>query len=187
MVSLKIRSIAGDDVLSGVAHGRQVLAALLTSVASATPGQIVLLDFAGVVAATASFLRESILEFRRIVRGSGSNLYPVIANAAPGILDDLQLLLESRSDAMLSCELDNDGNPSQARLIGRLEDKQRLTLELLKKSTEVDAGELAARSSELNAVGITAWNNRLASLVSKGIVKESVRGRSKTFSVLLEH
>ena len=73
------------EVLAGAVNGKALLNRLLdaTAMEAETPEPI-FLDFSGIQVATASFLRESVLAFRDIVRGRRSHYYPVIANVDDG-------------------------------------------------------------------------------------------------------
>ena len=187
MVVIPVMRLMGRDVLSGTPAGRELLSMLLRNIPDANEPTPVFLDFAGVSAATASFLRESILEYRRHVRGRNSNLYPVVANASDSIVDDLELLLRARSDALLCCDLLDSENPTNVRVIGKLEPKQELTFRAVQSAREADATTLAASSLDPDAVRASAWSNRLSGLVAKGLIAEYSHGRSKTYKVLLPH
>ena len=184
---IDLRRAAGGTVLAGAVNGRALLASLV-SAASTEPDhpEVVFLDFAEVEVATTSFLRESILAFRDLVRGRRSSLYPVIANANDVVTDELKEMLRARGDAILACTLGKEGKVKSSRLIGDLDPKQRLTLELVRKREETDAGELMRAYGESEGLkNPTAWNNRLASLVNRGLLMEISRGRSKRYRNVL--
>jgi hypothetical protein len=184
---VRIKSlVGGSDILSGAPRGRAFLASLREAIHEPARPEPVFLDFLGIATATASFLREGPLEFRRIVRSRGSNLYPVIANASEPVLDDLRLLLELRNDAMLGCDLSEAGEASDVRLIGQLEPKQLRTFEIMRAQGEVDAVSLARTQGSEEPVGPTAWNNRLAALAAKSLAMQFARGRTKSFRLPIE-
>lgn len=185
---MSISDAAPGPVLSGALRGQQLFVKLLGVLTSepAVP-EAVFLDFTGVEAATASFLRESVLAFRDMVRGRRSNLYPVVANANEAVREDLAELVKSRGGVLLTCELDQDGHVTEARVIGDLDPKQQLTFDLVKKRGETDAAELMREHGAGETVGPTAWNNRLAALVGLGLVIEDVSsGRTKRYRPLLQ-
>ena len=183
-----ILDAAPGPVLSGALRGQQLFVKLLgTLTAEPAAAQPVFLDFSGVEAATASFLRESVLAFRDMSRGRRSNLYPVVANANEAVREDLTELVKSRGGVLLTCELDQDGRISGARVIGDLDPKQQLTFDLVRKRGETDAAELMREHGAGESVGPTAWNNRLAALVGLGLVIEDVTsGRTKRYRPLLQ-
>ena len=181
---IRIRDIADTEILAGALTGRQILGQLLERVDGVPRSpELLYLDFDGIEIATASFLRECILEFRNIVRRRWTNYYPVAANVNPSVSEELRVLLELR-DAVVLCSLDEEGRPDSPRLLGDLEPKQRTTFDLVRKLGEADAGELMRRSKDTDDVGQTAWNNRLASLNRLGLVMEMSRGRAKRYRPL---
>lgn len=176
----------GQSVLGGSAEGRRLMGRLLLEVREPQEPEALFLDFAGVEVATASFLREGPLAFRQHLRATGAKLYPVVANAAEKVLDDLQLLLDDRNDAIFACTLTRQGNRvSGVRLLGRLDDKQATTLDLVTRLKEADTATLIKHGDDAS-VKATAWNNRLAALVQKGLVMERVQGRAKRFRLPVE-
>jgi hypothetical protein len=71
-------------------------------------------------------------------------------------------------------------------VLGVLEEAQRETLTALVKCIEASASELHERFPSTPAVQVTAWNNRLAALASKGIVLEVRSGREKRYRLVAE-
>lgn len=174
----------GEDTLFGVPAGRACLSRLIEETAEPDSPALLYLDFAGIAAATVSFLREGPLAFRELLGTRSSNLYPVFANLALAVADSLQDYLDRTGDAVFACELGPDEVPEKARLIGRLEAKQRLAFDAVRRRREATASQLA--EGEEDEVGVTAWNNRLAGLVAKRLLVEVRHGRSKTFRLALE-
>jgi hypothetical protein len=145
----------------------------------------IFLDFDGVEVATASFLREAVIGFRDYARLSLQNIYPVVANLAPAVAEELEFFARVRGDALWACELDANDVVTGGRLIGELDPAQRSTFDAATELRAVTASELAARFAE-ESIGATAWNNRLSTLAAKGLLVERRQGKSKTFSPLLE-
>jgi hypothetical protein len=104
----------------------------------------------------------------------------VIANASEAVLTELRFLLATRNDAIFSCVLGRNNRISNVELVGRLDDKQSMTLALVKQFKEVDTSLLVERGCD-RGVRATAWNNRLAALATKGLVMEAAGGRAKRF------
>jgi len=180
----RLRDVAESGILAGALTGRRVLGQLLERVDGEpeTPEPLYL-DFDGVDIATASFLRECILEFRNIVRRRWTNCYPVVANANKSVTEELCVLLAHR-DVLVLCTLDEEGTPEFPQVLGDLEPKQRVTFDLVRKLGEADAGELMRSSQNRDEVGQTAWNNRLASLSRLGLLMEMSHGRVKRYRPL---
>jgi len=138
-----------------------------------------LLDFARVEVATASYLRESVLEFRNFIRGRKSNFYPVVANAAPDIIDEISELMQNRGDVVMTCTTSEDGRVLQYQHLGKLDPMQKLTFDLVNSEGETTASKLM--EIEKGGIKATAWNNRLAALSNLGLICEQSRGRAKTY------
>lgn len=172
-------------VLSGLPRGQVLLGKLTEAVRPQEEHTPLFLNFKGVNVATSSFLRSGILAFRDHCVRMGFNLYPVLANLNDEIIDDLKLVLEQRGDAFVVCDLD-DGLVSSVRVVGSLDEKQRLTLEAVIREGETDAVSLKEKHEKTESIGTTGWNNRLSSLAEKGLVMEVKRGRGKLYRPILE-
>jgi len=184
-IHLLVRELMdGADVLFGVPMGRQCFAKLLERTAEPLQPSVVLLDFEGVVSATVSFLREGPLAYRQHLRGQSSNLYPVFANLAPAVTDSLTDYLVASRDAVFTCEFVPSRGVMGPTLIGQLEPKQKLTFDAVGAVPDVTAAELARKAGDEDDVRVTAWNNRLAALVQKGLLIEMRTGRKKTFRTI---
>ncbi|MEV4933024.1 hypothetical protein [Sphingobium sp. LSP13-1-1.1] len=177
---LDVAKLAGSEILSGAPSGRQLYAKLVETLPEepAQPEPL-FLDFRGVQIATASFLRESVIAFRTFVRSRKSNYYPAIANAVTDIIDDLVEVVQPRGDVLMLCVLDVDGELIRCRRIGTLDPMQQLTFDLVSRHGETTATRLM--EIEKGDVKVTAWNNRLSSLSSLGLISEQSRGRTKTY------
>ncbi len=187
-MKINLLELCGSQVLAGALKGRTVLGHLLKAAAVEvdTPEPI-FLDFSDIEVATASFLRESILAFRDIVRGRRSHYYPVVANADEIVKDELIELLNPRGDVLMVCMLADDGTVTEAAPLGELDPKQRMTFDLILQRGETDAGTLMREYGESEGVKhTTAWNNRLASLANLGLVIEQSQGRAKRYRPLFE-
>lgn len=175
--------MGGDAVLAGADNGKFLLSKLITlAVRPASPSPVYF-DFAGVTTATGSYLREALLGFRAY--GRNLNLIPVVANPAKVVLEELQLLLESRNESMLVCRLDTAGVASDAHLVGGVDKIQRATLQAVQRRNSADAITLA-REEDGDEKLATRWNNRLAKLAEMGLLVEERSGRTKKYRLLME-
>lgn len=186
-MKLSIFEIAGKkDVLAGAPAGKNLLAKIIPKIERGDSPTPLFLDCAGVEVITASYIREAILGLRDYCLNSNSNTYPVIANAKKAIIDEIEIELEHRGEALLSCKLDDRGKPSALKLIGVLEEKQELTLEAVNSLKQADAATLLERFRDVETIGITGWNNRLAALAAKGLLVETKKGKTKLYQPVLE-
>ena len=177
-----------DPVLSGAINGKTAFAAMVKSINQEPPTPTALyLDFADVVVATASYLRESVFALKAYLRNIGSKYYPVAANANEAVYDELLTIANARNDAIISCSLSTQGAVSDISLIGQLDPKQQMTFELVNKLKNADAGRLMQQYGEEEQItSTTAWNNRLAGLAARGLILEFTRGRAKYYRPVLE-
>jgi hypothetical protein len=183
---LSLFKISGHKtILAGAIPGRNLLSNLIKAVAPPPEPSAIFLNFKGVRSATASFLREVVLGFRDYCLNSRLALYPVVANANQEIIEELEIVLEVQNDAVVICKLSENDVATSVKVIGRLEEKQEITLNAVFKIGEVDATALS-RTSDDNGVGSTAWNNRLAALAGRGLVIEEKKGRGKFYRPVLE-
>jgi hypothetical protein len=186
---IHMNSVGGrrTSLLAGAPAGRVAFAALLTkTIQEPLTPELLYLDFAGVDTATASFLRESVLKFRDTVRMQRSNLYPIVANANEQVMEELTLLIQASGDVVMTCTIDERGDPSHPALLGSLDPKQKLTFELVNRIGETDAAELMRNHNAGDRVQQTAWNNRLSALAEMGLVFELSQGRAKRYRRLFE-
>lgn len=182
---IQLKRLVDNEVLAGALNGQKALQALLERIGSNTKSpETVYLDFKGIEVATASFLRECIIEFRNSVRRRWTNYYPVVANVNDAIVEELAVLLEPQRDVLVLCELDDTETPCCPRLVGDLEPKQQITFDLVRELGEADAGELMRTANETENVSQTAWNNRLALLSRLGLLMEYSHGRAKRYRPL---
>jgi hypothetical protein len=179
-VKFDIAAIGGGPVLSGSSSGRHLFAALVAGLPDDPDEPVpVFLDFSGVTVATGSYLRESIIEFRNFTRGRRTNFYPIVANANNDILDEILEVVIPRGDVIMACKLDDLGQVLWCRYIGKLDPLQKRTYELVKEYKKTTAVQLMERHEDGKRT--TAWNNRLASLSSAGLISEEAVGRTKIY------
>ena len=183
-----MRDLIDTDILAGVAMGKAVFASCV-SLAGQEPDEpnALFLDFGDIVVATASALRESVVALKAYKRSVGSRQYPVLANINESIEDDVRVLMDARNDAIVTCDIGDDGSVSNARLLGNLDPKQAMTFHLVTRLSGADAGSLMEQFGEKEkTTSITAWNNRLAALVQRGLLREFTNGRSKFYRPILD-
>lgn len=171
--------MGGQQILSGSADGRRLLAALVAATPVSAP-PVLFLDFTGIEVATVSFLREGVVAYRDFVSASRQGTCPIIANASPAVLEELEFFLEARNDAMWSCRMDGHGDAVNHKILGQLDPVQKKTFDLVARLRSTSAPELAAGSPD-EKIGTTAWNNRLSALVAKGLLIEERRGKLKVY------
>lgn len=181
-------AIGEDKVLAGAVAGKRALLRLIEASGQEPEEPTALvLDFKNVEVATASFLRETVFALKTYMRARQSAFYPVVANLNGEIRDELSVLTDAMSDVVVACNIDESGNLSGVGLIGRLDPKQKLTFDYIVEHRMADANTLKRELGDSERTkSTTAWNNRLAGLVARGVVKEFSRGRAKVYKPIFE-
>src|SRR5262245_4731603 len=123
-LTIDIAELSGRTVLAGAASGVAAASALLEATKDVVDQGIVFVDFRRVEVATSSFLRECLLGFREAARRGPKSLHPVAANLPQVVEEEMQSLLATMDEAFVSCRINAREVPSNARVIGRLDDKQ---------------------------------------------------------------
>jgi hypothetical protein len=180
-----LASSNGSTMLAGSAMGRQMLAQLIEKTNPVEQPTIAFLDFGGVDIATGSFLREAVMGFRDFCRNAARTIYPVVANANATIEEELATYLRGRNDAIWACNVDVSGTTADPHILGELDLAQLSTIYFIAKHHPISAPQLAKLRPN-DKIGATGWNNRLAILATKGMLKEVRHGKTKLFSPLME-
>jgi hypothetical protein len=175
-----------EPILAGRLSGKRAFLAALETLPTMVEPTLVLLDFAGVALATSSFLSESILPLRDLLRLRGQPGYVVAANLKDEVREEMEEMLRRSGDALITCSVTTSGQIGDMQLCGKLEDKLHETLCLVSRKGETTAARLHKESRFADPVGATAWNNRLASLAAKSLVVEILQGRTKKYRPVLE-
>jgi hypothetical protein len=185
---IDMKEVAGQEILTGAAAGKASALAIIEKAGKepADPSPL-LLDFSAVNVATASYLREAVFALKSYLRSSASKFYPVVANANEAVREELAVIADARGDALLVIETTGSGAVKRQSIIGSLDPKQATTFARVNELKETDASSLMERfGSAEKTTSTTAWNNRLASLVSRGLILEFSRGRAKFYQPLFK-
>ena len=173
---------SSHPALTGVSRARQLLSKLIAWTATGSPKGTLILDFADVGNASASFLRESILAFRDYARAYQPELFPVLANVTDDVREEFDTLLKARGEAMPGCRLDASGSPVEAEVLGELEPGLSQTLERIRQRGQVTLMDLRGTSAETKA---TTWSNRIASLIRQGFIVPSPEPNKRVYRFVL--
>lgn len=176
---LKVIEFADNlSVLSGSQEGRAT-ALRLAERAAANPDDVLLvLDFQNVRVATASFLREAVLGLRQLL--TDPDRLVAITNCAPQILEDFSVLLAARQECLAAVEIQKSEKLS-IQILGALDLRLQKCFRLLADEGEATAPALAKLSPK-EKIGITGWNNRLATLANLGLAIAVKDGRTKLYT-----
>lgn len=183
---IDMQVVGGQSVLSGAADGKAGFLVIFDKARAEPPEPSpLLLDFARIEVATASYLREAVFALKKYLRTEGSKFYPVVANANATVREELAVIAEARRDPILAVETSPSGHVTTQAIIGTLDAKQATTFERVKELKRTTAGELKERfGSEERVAAPTVWNNRLAALAAQGLILEYTQGRAKFYKPL---
>jgi hypothetical protein len=184
MNNVELSRLSKSKILAGSSSGRRTCNLLFDLAKSSTRGLFVI-DCLGIDVATSSFLREGIVEFRRLVRREIPETYPVLSRLADDVEEELVSVLNQMGEAFWVFDMTKDVIKAH-KLIGRIDQKLKETLDLIESGQGYDAATLWKATSSTESVGVTAWNNRLATLSKQGLVFESRIGKQKYFHPLYE-
>lgn len=169
--------------LQGKAAGRQHFVRLCDLLNDSPPGTAVFLDFTDIDLVTGSWLNAAFVPLVRWAADDRNDLFPVVSNASPDVLEELSLVAGWTHTCFLAAE--GALPPCQATLVGPLDHAQRATLAtVLDLGVATGAGLEKCMSGE--RIGATAWNNRLKDLYGKRLLRRERRGREQVYSPLVE-
>jgi hypothetical protein len=181
----RMKEFASDGILAGSQPGKRAFAALVGMTEVPNKPEVCFLDFDGVSVVTTSFMRDSVIAYRNHSRSAWPRLYPVAANLASAVREEFEIWLAETNDIFVICNLDEAEGPSNVTMLGQIDGKQLVALRGVIDLGETDVSGLAAHVGE--DVAPTAWNNRIGSLLAKGLVIEvSNTGRNKRYRPILE-
>ena len=181
-----LKTFSSDGILAGSRIGKRVFAELIGMTEVPNKPEVCFLDFEGVSVMTTSFLRDSVIAYRNHARSAWPHLYPVAANLGAAVREELEIWLAETNDIFVTCDLDCALTPTNVTVLGQIDGKQLVALQGVIELGETDVSGLAAHMGE--NVAPTAWNNRIGSLLAKGLVIEvSNTGRNKRYRPILEN
>ena len=170
----KSSRLAGSAI--GDEHARQVAQQLQSA---ASGDNLAVFDFAGIESASASYLKRLLNPFLADIETGDeatARFSPVVVNAtATDLLEELDDYLAGKEKALVVAADDTAGLRF-VRLLGRLDGAAAETFDELRRHREVTAQQLFERHPE-RTTNQTAWNNRLAQLVSLRIASRRREGR----------
>jgi hypothetical protein len=171
----------GESILAGSRAGKRLFGRLVEIIVPVRAAVPLYLDFVGIEAATASYLRESIVALNSYNLSRNNNLFVVAANAEDPVEEELEFCLKAQNGIMLSCSLGDRNQVSKVRLLGSLDSKLEPAFSYVYENGEGDAATIWQHFREQEPIKINAWNNRLAALSALGVVIEEARGRGKYY------
>lgn len=188
---------------SGAIPGERHVAPLLEEIGlgprSDQPGEIVIVDMAGIETVTGSYLKATFLRLLRRAGAPGSvlgesgagglgegllNIFPMVAGLSDEVRADLDDLLQLRKLCGLEV-LETEGERVvRARLLGMREGAVVETLRIVVREGEATAARLLERYG--GNINVTGWNNRLADLHRLRLARRRKEGRFWVYTPIAE-
>jgi hypothetical protein len=180
MKALDIGTLAARQILTGVSGGERALTRLADELVKHNPETPVVLDFHAVEVLGGSALRHLLQGIRRHPQCDHAAV--VLANLSEVNQEEAALVAEATRLPYISAKYSAD-ELSDAELRGPLDPKVARTLQLVIQAGEADAQTVSQLSNEPGVV--TAWNNRLVTLQSMGLLRERKAGKRKFYSPVI--
>lgn len=160
----------------GEGHAQQVREAIANHTAN---DDLIILDFAGVEGASASYLKRLIHPFFALEGDPEAlprEIAPVLINVeSPDLKEEIADYLAGKGRVLVLADRD-PRPPKFCQLLGSLDGAAAETFRELQKMKKSTAAELYERHRE-ETTNQTAWNNRLAQLVEMRIARRNRVGR----------
>ena len=177
IAKLKPSSPRLNGATVGEAHARQVLAAVAEHPPEET--ETVVLDFAGIEGASASYLKRLISLFFATpdeCAGFPHDVAPILTNVTSSDLkEEIEDFLAGKGRVLIVADRHHD-QLKLRQLLGRLDGAAAETFRELRDLKKTTAAELYERHRE-ETTNQTAWNNRLVQLVELHIARRVRAGR----------
>jgi hypothetical protein len=140
---------------------------------------VVVIDFEGIVTASASYFKRVVSPFFQTPSDSGlfvQETFPIGINiTSTDLREELTDFLVGKGWVLIEAELEGT-NLSKPRIIGELEGASEETYRELQEMGKATAAELHEKFPQ-KSVNQTAWNNRLAQLLDLRVAQRERSGR----------
>jgi hypothetical protein len=175
-----------SDILAGAGIGEAHRGQIVSSIVSAENYRpLVVLDFKGIQAVTASYLKPIVpIFYASDSVPAERSPYPLYANLSASAEDDLHHFLMARAWPGIVADF-GGGRIRYRKIIGALQATPNETLRRLSKIGSGTANDLM-QSAHGTDVALTAWNNRLAELARLRLAKREKRGRFWIYQPIVE-
>jgi len=182
--AINVGAAVGRADLIGVTAGKKAAQALSEAVAGAPVTPWLAFDFSDVDMVSASAAREAFLGKLMddlLERGT----LPVFVGLNAEALDEVSFAAQAVKRPVVAAHKFSEGQPVGLQVLGGIEPKQLETLRAVAQLGETDAKTAHQEASGADT-GVTAWNNRLATLSALGLLTERKSGKTKYYSLTLK-
>lgn len=179
---ISVRHTAQATELAGAQDGNAWAKATRSVVDTAASG-VHAIDFTAITLATVSWLREAILELVRYAAVTRPDVFLIAANACDLVGEEIAVALEAKKSLLILADVSASLEVTRPRLLGKLDPALDESFRAIVGKVECDASYLARTLPQL---GLTAANNRLSALESKGVLISERRGRSRVYRPIMK-
>jgi len=179
---IPVAELARSTELAGAADGIAWFQCARARLDAAESG-LHAIDFATVRLATVSWVREAVLALQKYAAAMRPDILFIVTNLSDLVREELAVAVEATGSIIIAADLTFELRVRNPVLMGLLDPALGETLRIVSGLQEFDAS-LVSRA--LPRVGLSAANNRLAALETKGILKSERRGRTRVYRPVLE-
>jgi hypothetical protein len=182
--AVNVGAAVGRADLIGATAGKRAAPALAKAVAALPATTWLAFDFSAIDMVSASAAREAFLGQVMddlLERGT----LPVFVALNQEALEEVSFAAEAVKRPLVAAKKLEDGQPVGLKVLGGIEPKQLESLRLVAQLGETDA-KTAHEANGGTDTGVTAWNNRLATLSALGLLTERKYGKTKYYSLTLK-
>jgi hypothetical protein len=182
--AINVGAAVGRADLIGATAGRKAAQALAEAVKGLPASPWLAFDFSTVDMVSASAAREAFLGQLMddlLERGT----LPVFVALNQEALDEVSFAAQAVKRPLVAAQKLVEGLPVGLKVLGGIEPKQLESLRAVAQLGETDA-KTAHEAKGGTDTGVTAWNNRLATLSALGLLTERKSGKTKYYSLTLK-
>lgn len=185
IIRLSITKVVGSNMLAGKAAGQKDFPLLLAAIREAPDSATVALDWSEVEIATASYFGATLMPLIRMAISGDLDRYFVIVGMNESCLDELRLVLDLQSHAVLVGEFDRHGRIGKINIVGKIDPSHILTFTSVAAAEAISATELYLRNKAQgqSKIGKTGWINRVNTLYRERLLRRKKIGREFVFEV----
>jgi len=186
MKNIEILSLLSSPLLNGATRAQLDLPKFVEELTKVNKGEMVTFDFKGVEQVSASYWNSIVPAIYSFASDEEREVFPIICNVERNSLEDLELALKNRGIAVLVANK-KTGGISELKLFGVIDDAHKETFILVNSHGEIGSGDLVSKEEHKEGnIGLSGWNNRLATLYRMRLIRRVKRGRSFRYKPVIE-
>ena len=186
MRTIEILTLLGSPRLNGATKAQLDLPKFVKEFTKVNKGEAIALDFKGIEQVSASYWNVVVPAVYSFAADEEQEVFPIICNVEENSLEDLKIALKNRGIAVLLAKKKAEFL-SDLELIGQIDDTHKEAFNLVNSYREISAGDLASQNEDkAGSIGLSGWNNRLATLYRMRLIRRVKQGRSFKYKPVVE-